>query len=443
MGNTRIFTLITLVGCFLVACDRHQPQELNEFTHGKLVEWNRQLTEVIISDIFTPPQASRIYAYSNVAAFETIRFSDSSKTSLADKLNGLSAVTGPDPDVYLPAASIIAFSTVAQKLVYDQSKVQELEADFIGELREVGINKSTMQSTREYGQKVGEHILEWAQADGYNERTALSRYTVTGNPGRWQPTPPDYMDAIEPHWSTLRPFILDSASQFDPGPPTSFDTIPDSDFYLETLEVYETVKNLDDERFAIAKFWDCNPNISFTQGHVMYYQQQISPGGHWIHIAAQVLEGEHADLVKSAEVLAKVSVTIADAFISCWSEKYRSNLIRPETYINQYIDQEWKPVLQTPAFPEHTSGHSVASASAAVMLTDLFGDQYAFEDSTEVPYGLPTRSFESFNQAAEEAAISRLYGGIHYRPAITKGITQGRAIGKFAVLKLNDHANTP
>ncbi|MDH3711417.1 MAG: vanadium-dependent haloperoxidase, partial [Cyclobacteriaceae bacterium] len=275
------------------------------------------------------------------------------------------------------------------------------------------------------------------QQDGYNQRTSKARFTVTKNPSRWEPTPPDYMDAIEPHWNTLRPFLLDSAGQFDPGPPVDFDTIPGSPFYEGTLEVYQTVNDLDEERLEIAKFWDCNPNISYTQGHVMYYQQQISPGGHWIHITTQVLQAENLDLVQSAEVMSKVSATIADAFISCWNEKYRSNLVRPETYINRYIDTEWKPILQTPAFPEHTSGHSVASASAATMLTHLFGDNYAFSDSTEVPFGLPTRHFNSFLKASEEAAISRLYGGIHYMPAITKGVEQGQAVGRFAVARFD------
>jgi hypothetical protein len=200
--------------------------------------------------------------------------------------------------------------------------------------------------------------------------------------------------------------------------------------------VYETVNKLTPEQISIAEFWDCNPNISYTQGHVMYYEQQISPGGHWIHITTQVIQAENLGILQSAEVLAKVGITLADAFISCWDEKYNSSLIRPETYINRYIDPEWKPVLQTPAFPEHTSGHSVASSSAAVMLTHLFGDNYAFADSTEVPFGLPTRNFNSFIEASEEAAISRLYGGIHYMPAITSGLIQGRKVAEYAIQKL-------
>ncbi len=432
-----VFGFILIVA---LSCESHNEQALQDFSSNQLVQWNRNLTAVIIADIFTPPQASRIYAYTNVAAYEVMsQASPEAYPSLARTLHELTIIEPvPGEHVFLPLASIIAFSTVAQQLVYNGPKIVALEEAYLKEIQKIGIDREVRKASLAFGRAMGNHILTWADQDGYNQRTALSRYTVTNQPGLWKPTPPDYMDAIEPHWNTLRPFLLDSVSQFDPGSPTAFDTVPGSPFYEGTLEVYETVKDLDDERLAIAKFWDCNPNISYTQGHVMYYQQQISPGGHWIHIAAQALEAENGGMLRATEVMSKVSVTIADAFISCWNEKYRSNLIRPETYINQYIDPQWKPILQTPAFPEHTSGHSVASGSAAVMLTDLFGENYAFSDSTEVPYGLPTRHFDSFIAASEEAAISRLYGGIHYMPAIEDGIRQGKLIGAFTVSKLNE-----
>ena len=140
-----------------------------------------------------------------------------------------------------------------------------------------------------------------------------------------------------------------------------------------------------------------------------------------------------ADFAASAEAYVRVAVSLVDGFISCWDEKYRSKVIRPETYINQYIDENWAPLLQTPPFPEYTSGHSVISSSAAVTLTNLFGDNFAFTDSTELEFGLTARSFKSFIEASEEAAVSRLYGGIHYRPAIDQGIVEGRALGNWIV----------
>jgi hypothetical protein len=155
-----------------------------------------------------------------------------------------------------------------------------------------------------------------------------------------------------------------------------------------------------------------------------------------MNITNVVCDMQHSDFVHSSEAYARVSVALLDGFISCWDEKYRSILIRPETYINQYIDENWTPLLQTPPFPEYTSGHSVISSAAAVALTDLFGDNFAFTDSTEVEYGLTSRSFGSFIEASQEAAVSRIYGGIHYRPACDVGIVEGRAIGDFIVKRL-------
>ena len=193
---------------------------------------------------------------------------------------------------------------------------------------------------------------------------------------------------------------------------------------------------LSSEQAEIANFWDCNPFKININGHVMYATKKISPGGHWINITRIACKAANADLAKSAEAYACVSVALADCFISCWDEKYRSNVIRPETFINQYIDADWTPLLQTPPFPEYTSGHSVVSAASAVILTKLFGDNFSYEDSTEVEFELPPRHFKSFKAAAEEAAISRFYGGIHYMPSITSGLKEGNSVGNFIIKKL-------
>lgn len=426
-----LFLCILMASC----APKHDQVGLDAYFEGSITDYNRKLTDVIVADIFTPPVASRIYAYSNIAAYEGIRFMDADKRSLGEQLNALGKLSGPDKDkeYYYPLTSLVAFTETAKPLVFDLERLENMQQTLLNEVQEIGIDPTIYDNSVALGKKLAEEILARAGKDGYLRRTALPRFSVTDDPGRWRPTPPDYMEAIEPHWRTITPFVLDSAGQFDPGMPTQFDSAEDSQFYQEAQEVYETVKNLDTAQVNIAKFWDCNPNISTTKGHVMYFQQQISPGGHWVHITAQVLDAEKASLVDSASALAQVSIGIADAFISCWDQKYKSNLTRPETYINTYIDPDWSPILQTPAFPEHTSGHSVASSAAATILTDLFGDGYAFVDATEIPYGLPVRSYRSFNQAAQEAAISRLYGGIHYKPAIELGVSQGKQVGQHVL----------
>ena len=168
----------------------------------------------------------------------------------------------------------------------------------------------------------------------------------------------------------------------------------------------------------------------------MFATKKISPGGHWVNITRLACQKVGVDFIQTAEAYACVSITLADAFISCWDEKYRSNVIRPETYINQYIDADWFPLLQTPPFPEYTSGHSVVSTAASIMLTNLFGENFSFEDSSEVEFGLPVRHFPSFKYAAEEAAISRFYGGIHYMPSIKNGMDEGTEIGIFITRRL-------
>jgi hypothetical protein len=214
-----------------------------------------------------------------------------------------------------------------------------------------------------------------------------------------------------------------------------------TDFYKEVIEVYDISQKMTEEgdsseEVQIAKFWDCNPYVSVTRGHLMFATKKITPGAHWIGITKIACKQSDSDFDKSVYAYTKTSMAIADAFISCWDEKYRSNLIRPETLINEHIDENWKPVLQTPPFPEYTSGHSVVSGAASTILTDVFGENFSFNDDTELPYGLPVRTFSSFREAADEAAISRMYGGIHYRAAVVIGVKQGRDLGSFVVEKL-------
>jgi len=244
------------------------------------------------------------------------------------------------------------------------------------------------------------------------------------------------MDGIEPHWNKIRTLVLDSASQFAPKKPLPFDLTEGSSFQRQLREVLDVSNNLTDEQIEIAKFWDCNPYITHHRGHAMFATKKITPGGHWIGITAIATRQSKSSFEETINAYANVSIALFDAFISCWDEKWETLVVRPETLINQYYDDEWLPLLQTPPFPEYTSGHSVISRAAAVILTDLFGDNFQFEDTTEVEYGLPIRSFNSFIHASEEAAISRLYGGIHYRMAIDEGVIQGDLVGKFISRKL-------
>jgi hypothetical protein len=200
--------------------------------------------------------------------------------------------------------------------------------------------------------------------------------------------------------------------------------------------VYETGKSLNEEQKLIANFWDCNPfKVEFT-GHMAIGVKKISPGGHWIGITGIASEKAKLNFAETAYIHALMGMTLHDSFVSCWKAKYETNRIRPETVINQQIDRSWKPLLQTPPFPEYTSGHSVISSASAEILTGYFGSNFSFLDSSEVYFGLPERAFSSFYQAADEASISRLYGGIHFRDAIENGVLQGKKIGKHILEKI-------
>lgn len=404
-----------------------------------------KVTEIMIHDIFSPPVASRIFAYPNIAAYEIIALQNDQYVSLKWQVKNLTVI--PEPDSLKPVnyqmAALIAHIDLSKRLIFSEEKL-EIFRDSLYTVWE-SKNKNEFNNSKDYGLQVAEHIAAWMSKDNYNQTRTMPKFTVDiDDPTRWQPTPPAYMDGIEPHWNKIRPFVIDSASQFVPEPPPPFSMEKESTFYKELKEVYDisieiTEKGDESEEIAIAKFWDCNPYVSVTRGHLMFATKKISPGAHWIGITKIAAKKTNSDFDKTVYAYTKTSMAIADAFISCWDEKYTSNLIRPETLINAHIDENWKPVLQTPPFPEYTSGHSVVSGAAAIVLTDIFGDDFAFEDDTEVAFGLPVRSFASFNSAADEAAISRMYGGIHYRIAVEVGVKQGRDLGKFVIdnLKMN------
>jgi hypothetical protein len=234
------------------------------------------------------------------------------------------------------------------------------------------------------------------------------------------PTPPSFLAALQPFWGENRCFAIDDGASFPPGDPPRYSERRSSRFGREAREVFDTVNSLTSRQAAIARFWSDDPGATAT------------PAGHSVSIATQVLRAEGARLATAAETYARLGIAVSDAFVACWFQKFRYNLLRPVTYIRAQLDPDWLPLLVTPPFPEYPSGHSVQSGAAAQVLTDLFGGRYGFVDRTHDERGLAPRRFDSFFDAAEEAAISRLYGGIHYRAAIDNGLAEGRRIGRAA-----------
>jgi hypothetical protein len=300
------------------------------------------------------------------------------------------------------------------------------------------LSESDIKDNIRYAEEIAGHVIAYAKSDGYNKLSTYTRYTPSKKEGHWYPTPPEYMGAVEPQWKTVRAFFLNSAAQFAPPPPVAYSKDTTSAFRKLMMEVYDAKNNITKEQLEIANFWDCNPFAVTYSGHMAIGLKKISPAGHWMGITSITCKKADLSLDSAILVHTLAAITLHDAFISCWDEKFRSDRIRPETAINILVDPAWRPVLQTPPFPEYTSGHSVASSSVAVVLTYLLGDNFSFIDTSEIYFGLPAREFKSFYQAADEAAISRLYGGIHFRDACENGVQQGKQIGQFVLSNIFD-----
>ena len=440
--NIKIFQFL-LIFFFFSSCSSYEEYKnnLNAYEDPNLFHESMQkLTDVIVYDIFQPPVASRIYVYPTIAAYEVLINDYSKYKSFAGQLNGLNDVPKPDlnKEYSFPVASLHAFITIGKDLIFSENKINEFQKDIFKKLKEKGIPKDIYDRSIAYGDEVANHIKKWYNEDNYKQTRSFPKYTIQRDDEEsWKPTPPDYMEGIEPHWNKIRTLVIDSSNQFIITPPPKFSLDKTSKFYKDLIEVYEIGNNLTDEQKDVASFWDCNPYVSHHRGHAMFATKKITPGGHWIGITKIASKKAELNLMETIHTYSMVSIGLFDAFIVCWDEKWRSILVRPETLINQYIDEDWIPLLQTPPFPEYTSGHSVISRSAANILTFLLGNNFEFLDTTEEIYGLKARKFDSFIQASDEAAISRIWGGIHYMPAITYGVDQGDKVGNFVIENLD------
>ena len=395
----------------------------------------QNLTNIIVYDIFSPPVASRVYLYPSIAAYEIIASHNPEKyNSLVGQVEGLKEIPkSENSNVNIKLASLFAFNGVGKALIFSENKMISFEKELQNKIKEMGVPKKVVIASKSYANQVVEAILDWSSKDMYSQTRTFPKYTIRDEFQYWKPTPPDYMDGIEPHWQKIRTMVLDSSNQFPPKAPLELNLEKGSPFQKQLMDIFQLTNTLTEDQVDIAKFWDCNPYVTHHKGHSMFATKKITPGGHWIGITAIATRKAKSSFEDVINAYANVSIALFDSFISCWDEKWKTLVVRPETLINQYYDEEWLPLLQTPPFPEYTSGHSVISRAAAIILTDLFGNNFQFIDTSELMYGLPERSYNSFIHASEEAAISRFYGGIHYMMAITEGVEQGQKVGDYIV----------
>ncbi len=420
--------------CFIMVALAVPPAQAASVGADKVMrDWYRLILELVRhTPTYSPPVASRAFGYLGVTAYEALAAGDTTMTSLAGQLNGLTPVPQREKGVAYDEAVVMqaALSSAAREFFGNtgptgQRALKRMTEKLSSEVS-AGLASDLVARSEAYGKSVTAHILAWSESDGGAKIENMGfplEFTLNKGPSHWVPTSLINQQQLPllPKWGENRPFVMQSGNACPLPPPPTYSEEKGSDFYKEAFEVYETVKNLTPEQRAVARFWSDDPMLSPT------------PPGHWMVIGLKILDDREASAAEHADLLARLGVTLADAFIGCWHSKFEYDLLRPVTYIKRVIDPKWEPVLITPPFPEYPSGHSTQSGAAATVLTAFFGENFVFTDSTHEKDKLPNRSFKSFWDAAQEAGISRLYGGIHFRAAIDRGLDQGRCIGEKAV----------
>ena len=400
----------------------------------------KEFNEVVKYVGFAPIVASRNYTYANIAAYECIAAGYPNEyESLAGQLHDLKTLPKPDSakKIDYEFASMLAFCKVGESVTFPEGSMKAYVDSLKKAAKTKGMPDDMFENSVSFADTIGKAIITWSKSDNYAKTRSASRYTVIDTPGRWIPTPPSYASALEPHWREIRTMVMDSASQFAPPPPIPFDMVNKNGlYYQQVMAVKNAGDSLTPEQKHIAEFWDDLGGHLNVIGHVQFVTKKFSPPGHWMNIVGIASLKAKANFRKTVAAYALTSICMFDAFIQCWDEKFRHNTVRPETVINKYVSNEWRPYLQTPPFPEYTCGHSTVSSAAAEALTKMYGENFNYTDTSELEFGIANRSFISFKQAAAENSWARFYGGIHFHPSCLVSNEYGSKVGSFIVGKL-------
>ena len=387
---------------------------------------------------FSPPVASRALAYLGLALYESVVPGMPQHQSLAGQLNELSSLPWAQPDepLHWPTVANAALATMTRMMFPTASAENKTRIDLLerslpvkygADFDPLTLTPEITNRSESFGKLMAMALMTWARTDGGHEawgplRRNRANYVPPGGEGQWSATPPKFEPALLPWWGEVRPFALKSASECPAPPPLPYSEATDSRFYQEGLEVYKIATAATQEQRQFALYWADDPGKTPT------------PAGHWAFIATDLLKQRKATLANAAETYARLNIAMADAFIAVWNTKYTTNVIRPVTYVQLVIESNWVPTLMnTPPFPEYPSGHSGQSSAAAAVLAQAFGASTSFVDNTHNDRGWGPRSFPSFQAAADEAALSRLYAGIHFRTGVEGGKVQGRCVAAKAL----------
>lgn len=437
----RYLILIGSIAVYLTACN-HKKEYTAILKDPKLYSNTvHESNTVVMGNNFSPIVASRNYLYANITAYEVMAAGyPGTFNSLAGQLNGLTDLPKPKDSskVNFEFASLMAFCTLGESVTYPKGSMDAYRDSIKNLAQEHGMSDEVYNSSLLFADQVSNAIMNWSKQDQYHETRGMALYTINMNKeGRWVPTPPAYTDAMEPNWKLIRPLVMDSATQFSPPAPYTFDMKnKNSKYYQQVLMVQNAIDSLTPEQRHMAEFWDDNPFKLNVQGHLMFGTKKFSSPGHWQGIVGIAAKKAGASFAETVYADAITSIAMYDAFIQCWEAKYRYETVRPETVINKYMDQNWRPYLETPPFSEYTCGHSTCSSAAAEALTNVFGDNFSYTDTTEEEFGIKSRNFTSFRQAAEENNWARFYGGIHFHQSCIVSTEYGRKVGALVVQKL-------
>jgi hypothetical protein len=435
----RCLFLILISAVFFTSCKKHDYEKIlhDPTLYSRTVY---ELNGVVMGNNFSPVVASRNYAYASIAGYEVIAAGYPDKyQSLVGQLNGLKKVAKPkaNESIDYEYASLLAFCKVGEAVTFPEGSLKYY-TDSLHQIAVThGMPDEMINNSEKYAKAVAISIMAWSKKDNYLKTRSAPKFAINDSSGRWVPTPPAYSEAVEPHWSEIRPMVIHDLKNYKVPPPPAFDVKnKDTKYYSEVIYIKNAVDSLSPDQTHMADFWDDNPGKLNVSGHVMFITKKFSPPGHWMSIVGIGAEKTKADFNTTVCAFAKTAIALNDAFIQCWAAKYTYKTARPETVINKYLDLNWRPHLQTPPFPEYTCGHCTISAAAAEALTSVLGDNVAYADTSELEFGIKSRSYKSFRDAANENVWARFYGGIHFHNSCIVSNKLGRMIGDSIVTKL-------
>lgn len=427
------YTLYLIGVLALTNCTSPAKTEKIIFNNDILSECNLAIQNAVVLDGVTPPVASRRYFYSTVAAYEALRPFHTNLVSTVGQFNGFSKMATIDTalGICLDLAALRAYTQTALDMVYKEDSIRAFTDRKLKSYKS-RLSSAVYEHSISWGDSVSRYVLDWANGDTFAQIRGTDLYMAKSSNEYWKPTPKEYMQAIEPQWKKIRPSFMKNGHQFfDSLPtPTPYNLGKNPKFNEFMREIYEAVVHTDSQKLLTARYWDDNPNSTFHYGHATIKVLKVSPAGHWLSMFSTVAREQKYNLFQSAEGMLRMSAAIFDGFIAVWDAKYAYEYIRPVTVIQRHIDSSWLPLIETPAFPEYPSAHSTISSAAATVLTDMFGE-YEFTDSAEFEFGFGARRYKNFREASDEACMSRIYGGIHFREGMEFGKNLGNAVGHY------------